>query len=180
MNSSAKLFVLSFCTLLFFTECKRGTGDPLISFRTRKNRLTGKWTMTYGKSSRVYGFALTEGIYTEDTYYLRYTSPFSSPFEESGQGKFTLEFERDGKMKCQKNLGRSDAMSMEGTWNFSSGVGKTKNKEQVILRDTRRYTYSFANDIVYSIRELRNKKLVLYREIGEGQNYLKEEFTFEQ
>lgn len=168
-------------TTVFLSGClKKGEDDPLISFRTRKARLVGNWTMTSGKRYYSYGGYISETTYDKTSYYSQINYHTNSPtLQESGSAKFTIKFNKDGTVNYQRILDTQDQFGLNGTWNFTGGVGKYKNKEQIILHDGRTATNS--TDFTFNIRELRAKKMVLYREMGTNPYYyIKEEFTFEQ
>lgn len=181
MKSKFSALLLATFILTFFSGCfKKGKDDPFISFRTRKARVVGTWTMTSGKRYYSYGGYISETTYDKSNYYSQINYNFNSPaFQESGSAKFTIKFSKDGTVNYQRLLDPQDQFGLNGTWNFTSGIGKHKNKEQIVFYDGR--VSSNSTDFTFNIRELRNKKMVLYREMGNKPNfYTKEEFTFEQ
>jgi hypothetical protein len=181
MKSKFSTLLLITFIAAFLSGClKKGEDDPLISFRTRKARVVGNWTMTSGKRSYSYGGFFTETTYDKTNYYSQtnYDTNYP-PRQESGSAKFTIKFNKDGTVNYQRFLGSQDEFGLFGTWNFTGGVGKHKNKEQIIFYDGR--ISNNITDFTFNIRELRNKKMVLYREMGnKPYYYTKEEFTFEQ
>lgn len=166
-------------TTVFLSGClKKGEDDPLISFRTRKARVVGNWTMTSGKRTTNQGlFYSEEFTYTKDAFSAITTEPHGS-YESKGYASFTIKFNRDGTVEELRSLYYNpNTTILKGTWNFTSGIGRAKKKEQVLIHYE---NLTGIVDILYDIRELRNKKLVLCREFGVENINTKEEFTFEQ
>lgn len=179
-------------TLVFlFSECKKGEEDPSISLRTRKNRLTGEWRLLKGSAS-----------YTTDGHNNSYTfdgSNFVLYVTQSAYyyyGKYTLNLtiKRDGSFTFNENLSPV-ILEASGVWNFNTGVGESKKKEEVtFLIDKVKKGYTDNNNIfnrgathfVYKITELRNKQLTIstsgkiYTD-GKGKYYtLSASYTFIQ
>lgn len=146
-----------------FVGCKKGEDDPFLSLRTRKARVAGEWKITSIKSTDVSGTATDIMTMNGSTYTETDASGTST-------GTWTLEytFEKDGTYKSTENMDGVLSTS-EGTWNFTSGVGKSKNKSQITLYETTitspgsssTYTGNYV-DIAFDLKELRNKKMVWY------------------
>ena len=178
MNSKFSSFLLIAFVLVFISGClKKGEDDPLISFRTRKARVVGKWKIKKGKKISASNTTTISTTYSQDKYEQTYSLLSYTPSITSGDIKYTIEFKKDGKVAENRILEYSDRFSVKGTWNFTGRVGKEKNKEQIVLHDERT---SLQSDIVYTIKELRNKKLVLYRSFDYMGNSFQEEYEFEQ
>ena len=184
------LIFLSFALCCLSGCLKKGEDDPLISLRTRKARLTGQWYLTNGmeESTSISVDSLgrheskTTSVYTRDYY------------------SYSMEFKKDGGFSSEKTDNSANTTVLNGTWNFTKGIGKHKNKEQVVINLNSNSTintspYSqFAyedtfkgnqSDLTYTLKELRNKKLVLVYEYSYIQNNgyessTKSELTFEQ
>lgn len=181
MKSKFSALLLLAFVAIFLSGClKKGEDDPLISFRTRKARVVGNWTMTSGKRYYSYGWFFSETTYDKANYYSQINYFSNTPsIQESGIAKFTIKFNKDGSVNYQRVLGPQDEVGLNGTWNFTGGIGKHKNKEQIIFHDGS--IASNKTDFTFNVRELRNKKMVLYREMGnKPYYYIEEEFTFEQ
>lgn len=159
--------ILVLVTVLFFTSCRKGEDDPSVSVRTRKARLAGEWRLESGKSS------YTEGAYNRSYVFdgNNVTLQLSSLNAIYYTGKYTLSLiiKKDGKFSFKENIA-GQVLEAEGTWNFNSGVGKEKNKESVVFfieNVVKGYTdYGIFNrwstTFAYKIKELRNKRLVIY------------------
>jgi hypothetical protein len=180
MKTSVK-FLLAVCAITTMLSCKKGEDDPLFSLRSRKARVTGDWKMTSGSStsasdpSKVTTYNGTTATEGKDTY------PFT----------FKISFKKDGSFSYEV-LTDNYHMSCKGTWDFTTGIGEYKNKEQLFLTITSRsdtyesITYSGTGEHeTFDIKELRNKKMVLtYHSIWEGSGYptsgFRDEFVMEQ
>lgn len=173
MKKLSALAVLAACILLFST-CKKGKDDPAISLLSRKARLAGEWQITRGSVSITYPNPALNTVYNE--YYAFDGTNVTINMTESGQiptiyiSKYllTLNIKKDGTFTLTETAGVSK-LSASGTWNFTSGVGKAKNKDGVIFKITdlasgKSSAHLFSQshlEFSYKINELRNKKLVL-------------------
>ena len=206
--SNAIFFMLITFVLVCLSSClKKGEDDPLISFRTRKTRLAGQWQLTSGSVEYITVFIDSLGkneskttlVYTENTY--KKTTE-ASGYQSSNTGPFsyTTEFEKDGGYSSTTVTDNTTTDVSEGTWNFTKGIGNYKDKEQIVITLTK-YSNTYVSppnnsmigntfignrsDITYTIKELRNKKLVLVSEYstsysdGHGSS-TKSELIFEQ
>lgn len=163
-KSSVLLFIFF---IFLFSECKKGEEDPSISLRTRKNRLTGDWRLIKGSAS-----------YTTDGYNESYTfdgssfvlfQSYSFPYYYYGKYSLNLKIEKDGSFTFNENHA-SVILEASGEWNFNTGVGEKKKKEEVtFLIDDVKKGYTNGNNFfnrgathfVYKITELRNKQLTI-------------------
>ncbi|MDO9000443.1 MAG: hypothetical protein Q7W45_11805 [Bacteroidota bacterium] len=198
MNLIVKLILLV-AILTNFSSClKKGEDDPLISFRTRKARVVGDWAVKSGllvfsnisgNSSDIENVTITGNSYSyvgTSTY--NNTSNINS---FSGSFSYKFKFDKDGSFKLTQSID-GDLSTTTGQWNFTSGIGKLKNKEQLILNfstvvNSSIFKTSYTGNkifMTFNVRELRNKKMVIYSEdtsVGSGTtNTTKEEYTLEQ
>lgn len=169
---------------LVLDGCRVGDGDPFLSLRSRKARLAGEWHVTSGEGSTIFnGASGTQtttwshdgSIYTEVTPSL--TIAYGLTIE--------YEFEKDGaySMTSSKTYGSpatTIVVSDKGKWNFTGGVGKTKNKSQIVLRAesrvqstvtgsstvTQTFTYNGSDmpTTIYDLYELKNKEIIITRD----------------
>jgi hypothetical protein len=172
-----KSILLISVSLMLCTECKKGEDDPLISLRTRKARVVGNWKMTKGFTSQMIFGAVIETTYSRDGFEQHRVDQGNGSTSTTGPAHFTIEFKNDGGMILDRMLALGDSRTITGTWNFAGGVGDAKNKEQIILHDPKD---AVRTDVIYHIKELRNKKLVLYKEFEATDWISKEQFEFEQ
>jgi hypothetical protein len=162
-----------------FTECKKGEDDPFISFRSRKARAAGEWTLTSGTMTSLSRYNTSSSsstvTYDETVYSVQgsYTSGGStSSYSDSGTHSYKLTLEKDGTYRLEE-IYDGDVEISEGTWNFSGKVGDRKNKEQLLLTRTSYIAGSTSNVYkgnetyaTFDIKELRNKKMVLINEFS--------------
>jgi hypothetical protein len=164
--------------------CRVGDGDPFLSLRSRKARLSGEWNVSSGEGSTI-------STNSSGTQVTTWTHDGSLYTERSPSGTviyamtIEYEFEKDGAYsitttKTYASPATTIVVSDKGTWNFTGGVGKTKNKSQLILRAesrvqttinntssvTQTFTYSGSDSptTLYDLYELRNKEVILTRD----------------
>jgi hypothetical protein len=157
------------------TACKKGESDPFFSLRTRKNRVVGEWTLesgTYRNTEQDIGAPMTESIEFSSNGYTYLVDGIGYVAGAKGPYYRKLTFTKEGRVRIVESIDNL-LLTTEGTWDFNSGVGKEKNKEQIIIN-----VQSFSNSsgkktylgnqkyLTYSIKELRNKKMVLYYKEG--------------
>lgn len=142
-------------------SCKKGENDPFISFRSRKARVAGEWKVTSAKG--------TEAFSGSDTY--TWTFDGSTQSVNSGDPAYprtiTWTFEKDGTY-THEDVSAGNPSTSEGTWDFLAGVGETKSKSRIGLKELSStnssgvYTRETTGyDMVFDILELRHKKMVL-------------------
>jgi hypothetical protein len=187
--------------ILMLSACKKGENDPLISLRTRKARVAGEWKMKEGtllseKRDRNYHLYIFRTTYSKNTwertndYFFQGTSQGQSKY--SGTCKYEMSVKKDGSFKYSQTEDNVLKISY-GTWSFSGSVGKHKNKDQLLVTlDS--VTNNYAKTIfykgsdlalTYTIKELRNKKMVLLSEYSflsstDREEITKGDYTFEQ
>jgi hypothetical protein len=175
MKGSILMLLCAVC----FLSCKKGEDDPAISLHTRKARLAGNWRVESGNfnfSQDGYKFS-----YLFNGTELSYNDPWTL-----GKGKylFNIIISKNGTFTLSEIITGS-IIDAAGTWSFNSGVGETKKKEEVIfyIRQVNKgqtwngfFNQSCAT-FKYSIKELRNKKMVL-EESGLFYSHDNEPITF--
>lgn len=188
--------IILFLTSFFICCRKKGEDDPLISFRSRKNRLAGDWVITSGSissqtvtSSYTYDH-LSEFTSTSYTSYNTTTLKNGSTSTRGDEGllKYTLSFKKNGDFRLEKhteglvyvngihNSGEQNINTtlIEGTWNFTGNIGSNKKKDAVVISvgsitQNGVITTITGNKVYYTyyLKELTNNKLVLKRENSE-------------
>jgi len=194
-------------------ECRKGEDDPLISFRSRKARVAGEWKLTSGSVTGLSTSHGTNPVttsytenYTESTY-----SYFSNSGSQSGTHSYDIEFKKDGTYTSTQKMSttitgtvvNNITITTSGVWNFTGRVGDYKEKEQIVLKETSRSEIDQTGNQItttsntiggrdfggehmmsWTLRELRNKKLVIYSKIIESDatsfGSSEMEMTFEQ
>lgn len=152
---------------VLFSACKKGEDDPVISLRTRKTRVVGEWRMTAGKAS--YTSRAYNESYTFDGSNVKLNVTSITPIVYTGKSTLSMTMNKDGSFTVSEVLG-SSKLNAKGTWNFNSGVGEEKKKEDLIFELNEFSTgYTLGNNLfnrysahfTYQIKELRNKKMVI-------------------
>lgn len=162
-----KAFILIAGLVLCFAGCKKGEDDPAVSLRTRKARLAGEWRLISGKASRT-----AEGYnesFTFDGSSMKVNVTSYYPVVYTGKYSLGLTIKKDGSFTFKENFA-GGILDGKGVWNFNTGVGEDKKKEAVIFTiDKVDHGYTADNmfnrysvNFIYKIKELRNKKLVIY------------------
>lgn len=168
MGNIRYFFITALLIAGIFSECKKGPEDPKISLKSRKDRISERWTLTRGKV----------GV----TVYTPNQPVFNSNFELSpGTCNLTqtgtlivylltydlfIEFQKDGTFTLNETF---DGTSTKGTgkWNFCGRIGEKKNKEQVAIQLDQLSSGSlddclfnnFSPELVYDIVKLSKDEL---------------------
>ncbi|MBN2682857.1 MAG: hypothetical protein JXR58_10140 [Bacteroidales bacterium] len=158
--------------ILLISSCRKGEDDPLLSLRSRENRLTGYWTL-----NKMNGF---HKIYDENGYYKLYQAAFNSEIDNSYYYSTTFDVLPDNYyyeyFECRMLINDDNTMEVsyrskgvswfnddfKGSWYWKNDPGK--NKEYVQL------TAFFPNleDFDYQILRLKNKELILVLSVNES------------
>lgn len=123
-----KIVLIPIILILFVSACKKGENDPNFSFRTRKNRVTGKWQIKTG-TSRYVEEGTTGPVYYESFYYdnNNYMYADNPQYYYVGGHTLTMNFEKDGKVTFTEVFD-GISTSYYGNWDFNNGVGDKKRK----------------------------------------------------
>jgi len=179
---STMIVALMAATTVPFSGCKKGEGDPGISFRSRKARIAGEWTVTKGSGTSVDDQSNTTVIWTMEGTTL--TTTITVGTNPSATTTLTFDhkiiIDKDGTWSSTYNestTGYSQAVTESGTWNFTGGVGDSKNKSQVVMMtlakttnttfnqnlstSTEVYTGSDAPTVIWDIYQLKNKEMIV-------------------
>lgn len=182
MKNFAKLALAAAVVLpTVFVGCKKGENDPFLSFRSRKGRVAGEWKVTEGSGT-------TTSSFGGSSYTSTWTYDGATRTETSGGSSSTSKetmnftFDKDGTftatMVGTETIDTDTYTTTEnasGTWNFTGGVGETKNKSQIIMATTsytsnttpggtattQTYTGSNAPTEIWDIDQLKNKEMIV-------------------
>ena len=157
-----KLTLLIISLIFLMPGCKKGPNDPFLSFKCRKARVVGTWTVTSYKSTySSSGGNTSTHIMTNGNYSDTYNS-----FTTTGVETFSYEFLKDGTWTLTNNSD-GDLYTSEGTWNFTGKIGENKNKDHIVMMITKstdpNSTQTYVGDEFDAgifIDELRSKKMV--------------------
>jgi hypothetical protein len=196
MNSKIFNFLLFAFAFLFLSGClKKGEDDPAISLRSRKARVVGKWKIKSGRLTLNNFFINNDTVlsdinivYTSNSYQTERKASNSSYGNYNttslGSLSYVFEFKKDGGFSSTYIADGTYTNKIIGKWNFTGNVGDQKNKDQIVINitsnfvtapgpliDSSIYTGN-TSDYTYSIKELRNNKLVLtsFTSYDNGQN----------
>ncbi len=186
------LFTVLLILPLVFDSCRKGPEDPLISFRSRKNRLTGQWKITsgYEKYTRTNSNRISSTTISGNTYF----KTTSGKVSESGTVTVEYHFEKNGNynfLRIEQHDGSSDTIIAKGSWNFLSSNGNLKNKEAIVLTQIRYYLsvgaiknqdlYATNNSgVIWTVQCLKNNSLIIHSEVEHtSPNEYSEELYYE-
>jgi hypothetical protein len=170
------LFILLSTGMLFshFSCTRKGEDDPLISLRTRKARVCGKWRLNEGDGYSAPSYRYTNVSWKYDAGTETYTNSLTGV--EEGQQSFScsVEFNSDQTFTWKmQEITNADPGVMKGTWDFLSASDYDKRKVKIVLNPQSisgtwppRANLPFPlceSRPVFEIRELRTDKLVLFR-----------------
>jgi hypothetical protein len=192
--------IFIFAMVLSLNSCKKGENDPSFSLQSRKARATGEWKLKEGSQNMSssyaggpFAFSAQENhSYTENEFTSTFVETGSPNYTEKGNYAATLSLKKDGNFVWEETMD-GKLFTRKGLWNFNSGVGEQKGKQQLVLTiqtvigNNNSANFSETTE-VFEIRELRSKKIVLFNEItfegpmdgGHMKYSLKKEYLFEQ
>jgi hypothetical protein len=174
-----KIIIIGFCILtvssLLFFGCKKGPEDPFLSFRSRKARVSGAWTVTAYTINGIDSLTHTRVDDSTDTYgaYTLTTSTTSNytwTFDKTGSYDIqfgtattvTRTFPKTSKgPSSTTKLPVLAPLDQKGIWDFAGGVGQFNNKEEIILTDPTDHV----DDITYDMIKCSYKELILSQSI---------------
>jgi hypothetical protein len=159
-------FILAILCFFLFSTCKKGEDDKGISLKSKKSKLSGEWRLVSGNAdlttegyNETYSFDGTHVVWTSTLYY-----PVSDKYTLS------LTIKKDGTFSFKEILAGT-RLEASGTWNFNTGVGKEKRKEDVLFSiddvdhgytDGNNLFNRFSTNFKYTIKDLGSKKLVIH------------------
>lgn len=164
--------------LVVTPACKKGENDPGLSFKSRKSRLAGSWTLQsatlmHGDTTTVFdGDSLAT---TVDS--ITNTLAMTGSFQFNKDGTYGEETVTDFPTNWQGNgqPAFTQTETITGIWNFTGGGGGVKSKSQLLLQVTERsvaasnsasnvVTTAYSGQtagFVYDINRLASKELTL-------------------
>lgn len=204
MNNKNILLILNVLFLIsIFGSCKKGFEDPLLSLRSRKARVAGKWHLSYGTEnidSNLLNGAYKSSLkltFTDQKLDAKYSSDSTNwSYTKTGTVSMQYIFKRNGTftIDAEKKVDGlyTQTITQSGKWNFEAGVGTLKNKEFLVLNLTNNkiLTSNALGDYIetnitssnapirYQIIGLRNKSLHLTRENAEQINTTNNSFSY--
>lgn len=144
-----KFIIISVIAVSSLSSCRKGPEDPLLSFTTRKNRISKTWQayeyringLSIFDINKSENFAVADcGTQTLNTHVKRNVI---MSFEKSGSYSDSYTTITENKSTVSGSGAACDIYRFEkketneeahvGIWNFSGGVGNTSSREQVFI-----------------------------------------------
>lgn len=169
MKKLLVILLLGIFVIPTFNSCKKGENDPSISFKSRKARLVGEWSLKEGALTQVSSGATANIIFNGSSATITSTSINTSfPYT------YDISIKKDGTFESTQ-LSDGDLTVDEGQWYFMSGNKDKdlKNKECVAFVVTKEsYTpaggslsvasySSVTPDFVWQLDELKSKEIIV-------------------
>jgi len=134
---SETIIIITVAAFLLFidTGCRKGEDDPFFSFRSRNNRLCGKWKMVEYSETHCVGTDMNhQAIFIIKLKDGMVVSTFNSIVYESYTFDEIWTFNRDETYKIETLIEENSSIT-EGTWSWNEKdkKGDYKKKECVLL-----------------------------------------------
>lgn len=161
-----KYLLLSLIAISFLS-CKKGEDDPVISFLSRKERITNDWVLQ----------AIDVEQIKNNEINIKTNEMFSDSVDIDSLNSFRqLTINRDGSFK-KVNSNILFQLTSGGFWSFGGG-GIEKNKSQLLLQNNNDSIVEKGDVItnwteVYYIRKLKKNKLELVQTQKDGNTLIK-------
>lgn len=195
-SSNKALILVGLIAVLLLGACKKGKDDPAFTLASRKARVSGDWKLE--KAEINFGAKDTSGSANYYKYMLTQSSAhylnLSTGVTADAPASIKLSFTKTGEFNLRQTIGPA-VVDAKGTWDFLGKGRGYKNKERIEIRINgfsgySDYLFMFnmtLTDFSYTIKELRNKKMVLVAEQQAVQadqggfiEYITAEYTFTQ
>jgi len=166
-------YLLIILTIILVSSCRKGSEDPVLSLRSRTNRLTGDWKLLLGKEERKNANGNFINEYKEGLVYTGF-----NPSIRKCTWEFT--FKKDGTfISDRKEYWDSLIYVFEkktGKWNFLGKIGDWKNKEQILITINHveqksplvgsTYSIDIQNEgVIWQLMGLSNRRVHLFSEM---------------
>jgi hypothetical protein len=196
------VFVILFFALIstIIESCKKGDGDPFLSLRSRKSRLTGDWKVSSLKSTYKYSNKTFETTFdglnkkvvitVKDTIISGSATNFITT--QSYYGEIVIDYHKNGSYiytETFQDVGTGNAITKDykGDWYFMGGNSQNdyKNKELLAMQVTEFNYNSYIDDDystiyqgmntldVYEIYQLKNSEIILKVNTTETIDFIK-------
>jgi hypothetical protein len=181
ITNMKKIIIIGFCILtvasVLFFGCKKGPEDPWLSFRSRKARVSGVWTVSAYTVNGIDSLNIISipvqldssscGFYT---YNVKKVLNFTWTFDKTGSYDIQLDTTITktktfpATVKC-KSITTTEPttppVDVKGIWDFAGGVGQFSNKEEIILTDPTDHV----DDITYDMIKCSYKELIIAQSV---------------
>jgi hypothetical protein len=180
MKKTTLIFLSAILLTGTFVACKKGDNDPFLSLRSRKNRLSGLWTV---KEETVNEVITTPGSTTTNNVVydgemaisssVTVASGVTTTTVDTAKYSVSLDIKKTG--NYEKKIVNKNLLDIEvytGTWMFlgKSKIDKLKNKEAILMTTNKAvisdgavsnsYVYTDLNGKTIVIDQLKNKEMI--------------------
>jgi hypothetical protein len=180
MKKTTLIFLSAILLTGTFVACKKGDNDPFLSLRSRKDRLSGLWTVkeeTVNEVITIPGSTTTNNIVYDGEMAISSSvtvaSGVSTTTIDTSKYSVSLEIKKTG--NYEKKIVNANLLDIElysGTWMFlgKSKIDKLKKKEAILITTSKAvisdgtvsnsYVYADLNGKTIVIDQLKNKEMI--------------------
>jgi hypothetical protein len=180
MKKTTLIFLSAILLTGTFVACKKGDNDPFLSLRSRKDRLSGLWTVkeeTVTEVITIPGSTTTNNVVYDGEMAISSSVTVASGVTtttiDTSKYSVSLDIKKTGnyeKKIVNKNL--LDIEVYSGTWMFlgKSKIDKLKKKEAILMTTSKAvisdgavsnsYVYTDLNGKTIVIDQLKNKEMI--------------------
>ncbi len=180
MKKTTLIFLSAILLTGTFVACKKGDNDPFLSLRSRKDRLSGLWTVkeeTVNEVITIPGSTTTNNVVYDGQMAISSSvtvaSGVSTTTIDTSKYSVSLEIKKTG--NYEKKIVNANLLDIEvysGTWMFlgKSKIDKLKKKEALLMTTSKAvisdgavsnsYVYTDLNGKTIVIDQLKNKEMI--------------------
>ena len=180
MKKTTLIFLSAILLTGTFVACKKGDNDPFLSLRSRKDRLSGLWTVkeeTVNEVITIPGSTTTNNVVYDGQMAISSSvtvaSGVSTTTIDTSKYSVSLDIKKTGNYEKKKvNANLLDIEVYSGTWMFlgKSKIDKLKKKEAILITTSKAvisdgavsnsYVYADLNGKTIVIDQLKNKEMI--------------------
>jgi len=180
MKKTTLIFLSAILLTGTFVACKKGDNDPFLSLRSRKDRLSGLWTVkeeTVNEVITIPGSTTTNNVVYDGQMAISSSvtvaSGVSTTTIDTSKYSVSLEIKKTGNYEKKiVNVNLLDIEVYSGTWMFlgKSKIDKLKKKEALLMTTSKAvisdgavsnsYVYTDLNGKTIVIDQLKNKEMI--------------------
>ena len=180
MKKTTLIFLSAILLTGTFVACKKGDNDPFLSLRSRKDRLSGLWTVkeeTVNEVITIPGSTTTNNVVYDGQMAISSSvtvaSGVSTTTIDTSKYSVSLEIKKTGNYEKKiVNVNLLDIEVYSGTWMFlgKSKIDKLKKKEAILITTSKAvisdgavsnsYVYADLNGKTIVIDQLKNKEMI--------------------
>ena len=180
MKKTTLIFLSAILLTGTFVACKKGDNDPFLSLRSRKDRLSGLWTVkeeTVNEVITIPGSTTTNNVVYDGEMAISSSvtvaSGVSTTTIDTSKYSVSLDIKKTGNYEKKiVNVNLLDIEVYSGTWMFlgKSKIDKLKKKEAILITTSKAvisdgavsnsYVYADLNGKTIVIDQLKNKEMI--------------------